>query len=811
MIFLAYYFLRAALRFFEHFDLSSLVLFFVILPFATMRFFLTSSLIAATTLIPSALTFPSVGLEDLSVQHDASAPRLSKRVVTSGASGATQPRLEIRQMQQDEPDQWTLLVLALAEWQKADQSDETGYYGVSSIHGVPRQPYDGVGQCGQCQGADGYCPHDMVLFPAWHRAYVALYEQNFIAACQKVAAQFTGSRAAAMKQAASVIRIPFWDWAAMPGTGHDLPDSISQAQITVNGPNGQETINNPLYSYHFTETSNLVYGPFTDWNSTLRYPNSNNADAVSNDVSATNAFDNMRANLQDQIWQLMSACNEYLEFSNDDSSSASSSCALSLEAIHNTVHQTAGGPGSDSVSGGHMTYLPLAAFDPVFWFHHANVDRYFALWQTLHPNSYGASQAAPHDTWTIAPGTELNANSPLTPFHKDSSGNFWTTNDVRDWDATFHYTYPEFVASDGSQDAIESYVAGLYGPSATLTAGEIKPSKTATSSSSSYAKTSSKSSSATSGSSSHATSSETHSSGSASSTSGPSSSGSSSAIATSSGSQDHSGPSSTHGSGSSTSMPSTGPKYPNSTISHHPHPYKAENGSQYEYVCNVHTPRYALNGSYTVYVFLDSPSSEVPSTWLTDSHLIGVVSVLAGGEMDMSHLISTGSVPLTRTLQKLVTSGALKNMSEMYCLPYLTQHLTWRIVKTNGGAVDSATIPGFAASVYSSTTSQKNPHSLPNWSPFVPQVGVTHGKPGGANSTISYPNQPAQQAPGYGSGSGSGSGSGDSSSENAVPTTTQQASGYGSGSQTAKPAPVTVTMYTTEWTTVCACQATGAF
>jgi tyrosinase len=35
-----------------------------------------------------------------------------------------------------------------------------------------------------------------------------------------------------------------------------------------------------------------------------------------------------------------------------------------------------------------MEFPEVAAFDPVFWLHHANVDRLFAMWQALNPDSY---------------------------------------------------------------------------------------------------------------------------------------------------------------------------------------------------------------------------------------------------------------------------------------------------------------------------------------------------------------------------------------------------------------------------------------
>lgn len=212
---------------------------------------------------------------------------------------------------------------------------------------------------------------------------------------------------AQMQAAASTIRWPYWDWAAQPPNGgNNFPDVVAQNPITINAQTGSKTIANPLFSYKFASTANLVYTPFKSWQHTLRYPTSDASTGTSQDAKAVSAFNNIRASLQDQVYQLMTTCSDYLHFSNDDAGSSSTSCSNSLEGIHNTIHTTCGGQPSTSVKTvGHMYYLSEAAFDPVFWLHHCNVDRLFALWQTLHPSSYGASQAAPHNTWTIAKGT----------------------------------------------------------------------------------------------------------------------------------------------------------------------------------------------------------------------------------------------------------------------------------------------------------------------------------------------------------------------------------------------------------------------
>ena len=50
----------------------------------------------------------------------------------------------------------------------------------------------------------------------------------------------------------------------------------------------------------------------------------------------------------------------------------------SCELIHNGIHNWVSGD---------MGSVALAAYDPIFWAHHSNVDRLWALWQNAHPNS----------------------------------------------------------------------------------------------------------------------------------------------------------------------------------------------------------------------------------------------------------------------------------------------------------------------------------------------------------------------------------------------------------------------------------------
>lgn len=51
---------------------------------------------------------------------------------------------------------------------------------------------------------------------------------------------------------------------------------------------------------------------------------------------------------------------------------------MRLEDVHNGVHVWVGGT---------MSIVPLAAFDPIFWAHHAMIDRLWYLWQLSHPGA----------------------------------------------------------------------------------------------------------------------------------------------------------------------------------------------------------------------------------------------------------------------------------------------------------------------------------------------------------------------------------------------------------------------------------------
>lgn len=92
-----------------------------------------------------------------------------------GSDGSVPYRLEIRQLQQN-ADQWNLYLLALDSLQtQPAQTEMLSHYQIAGIHGRPYISWDGVQATAGDQNS-GYCTHSSILFPTWHRPYLALYE-----------------------------------------------------------------------------------------------------------------------------------------------------------------------------------------------------------------------------------------------------------------------------------------------------------------------------------------------------------------------------------------------------------------------------------------------------------------------------------------------------------------------------------------------------------------------------------------------------------------------------------------------------------
>lgn len=281
-----------------------------------------------------------------------------------------------------------------------------------------------------------------------------MIQQNAI----QIAARYPKSINAQYQSAATSLRIPYWDWANIAM----IPPVVSQQTITINTPTGSKNIANPLaqFVFHPVPGADLFPQNFTISRAptTERTPNS---DGTTNTATANNNLQANGENLKDRVYLLMARQNQYAPFSNTgflaDQRNGSND---NLEMIHNNIHGLVGG-------NGHMSYIPFSAFDPIFWLHHCNIDRFLAIFSAINPSSYVVPQTNVAGTYAEVAGTSENANTPLYPFKKDYQGNFHTAVTARSL-KNFAYSYPEIVdwgvTSQQLASNVRSAFKALYNP-----------------------------------------------------------------------------------------------------------------------------------------------------------------------------------------------------------------------------------------------------------------------------------------------------------------------------------------------------------
>ncbi|KAI5791124.1 hypothetical protein EDC01DRAFT_746933 [Geopyxis carbonaria] len=363
------------------------------------------------------------------------------------------PRLEINKMQAEHPDIFNMFVLGLKRWQSMPEELDESYWRIAGIHGAP------VGIPWQNQGVAGtemgYCQHNSVLFLTWHRPYLILVEQLLVRKAMEVANEFPKKQRKRWMQAAQNVRLPYWDWAA-PG-GETVPAAYDTKTIKVITPTGIKTIENPMYNYKFqrTDFKDFLWGGFNDFtlaNETFRSWNSTNA--------IRDTYASRRAN----TYRAFSS-KRFSHFNSRIFREKVNTTVISLETVHNSIHfQLAG----------FMRDVEVAAFDPIFWLHHSQVDRLMSLWQAIYPASVVGEYAfvEPFNNtqgnlgWGYDPIIE-DINTPLWPF-RDSKSKLLIAKDFSTAASSFKYGYyyPEVPPSSEAKMIRAATVAlnKLYNP-----------------------------------------------------------------------------------------------------------------------------------------------------------------------------------------------------------------------------------------------------------------------------------------------------------------------------------------------------------
>ncbi|KAK2778713.1 hypothetical protein CKAH01_11639 [Colletotrichum kahawae] len=423
--------------------------------------------------------------------------------------------------------QWTLFVLALEKFKNKPIQDKLSYFQIAGIHAAPYQPWDGAprGPDDKSGRPLGYCVHNGLNFPTWHRPYMLLFEQLIWENMNEVVTHWIREHGLPDEEAegwykeAEAWRLPYWDWAAQQTYAEDFacPEVLVQGPVRIYPPAAVKNRypEGGLYANPFWGFNNPVRyedgedqgdpRPFGDMPESLKewnIPQTEERDdkgvlkdilpwdkvsgvsryglfrkdkieglhtersdekytyrglsGVNNAWQANTVFASMKKDnawyppkketdpdqkdwkfqgpgtLSDGVNRMF--CPEYLKTYEEFASTkwykeGRPSGYLNLEYIHNNVHNLTGGNKWD-LGMGHMSDVPVAAFDPVFWLHHCQIDRLLAIWQVLNWEKWwNGTKSDDEDPCD-------NRHTPLQPFHlkdNDPEKRVYTADLTRDW------------------------------------------------------------------------------------------------------------------------------------------------------------------------------------------------------------------------------------------------------------------------------------------------------------------------------------------------------------------------------------------
>ncbi|KAI1083196.1 Di-copper centre-containing protein [Whalleya microplaca] len=559
--------------------------------------------------------------------------------------GQVQMRPEIRDLKKDE-DKWNLYILALSWMQWTDEDSPFSWYQIAGIHGAPALTWGGVNSTPGNEQS-GYCTHVSILFPSWHRPYLALYEQVLYNIVQFIASLYAPDQQDRIQQSAKAFRMPYWDWALTPPDGEGvLPEIITgSSTINVSGPNGNQSITNPLFSYVFRPFNKSTFPdfPYNTWSETKRAPRPiYSANATSNNTFVESSLDAHLPSFQQRLYNLFSNYPDYQKFSNEGwipSGVGNNDTYDSIESLHDSIHIVGGG------IYGHLAIIAYSAFDPIFFLHHTNVDRIFAMWQVINNASYVVPMPALFSTHTTSPGDIQDAQTALTPFFSNETA-FWTSDMVRDHQV-FNYTYAE-VANNSRKEVISTInrLYGNYSPASMLT--------------------------------------------------NPSTNGRRQAQIPSNSTLN------THP--YSQRLPKAkGLSWNHQTSEHPPMNAVFEDGGSYrEWIANVQVNKNSMDSSLLVYLFLGEAPTDSYS-WPVASNLVGTLGVFAHkGHGGLHGQKVTGTIPMTSALMNMIVGGKVSSLHLSDIEPFLRSNLQLRVSLSDGTVVDPAKVDGLHISIASS-------------------------------------------------------------------------------------------------------------
>ena len=287
-------------------------------------------------------------------------------------------RRNILDLKENYPDDFGRFIVALRNLQLSDDWPR-----ICGIHGNTFKPDDAGVKCptdpdivekiGNTTDEPFYCAHSETKFIAWHTPYI--YQFELLLNKHDTSGDKTH------------IALPYlWLVSAVDGYSNDY-SFVNDPHITITHDGTQRTMENPLCAdnvYYYSEkgekkivTRNGFLQP-TDESEVLKLDTTNKE--LNNVLYSLRYKTFSSNNLFDKV------LHKLIDFN-------------PLEIPHNNLHDIIGG------KGGVMSEVSISAYDPLFWLHHCNMDRFFYNWMYTNKNGFKKELAAPRIPTETLEGT----------------------------------------------------------------------------------------------------------------------------------------------------------------------------------------------------------------------------------------------------------------------------------------------------------------------------------------------------------------------------------------------------------------------
>ncbi|CAN0289414.1 unnamed protein product [Pylaiella littoralis] len=384
--------------------------------------------------------------------------------------------------------------------QELPPDDPNSFWVIAGYHGIPLAPFDPdqphLGPPFAWWG--GFCHHGNVLFPMWHRAYVKRLENALRTKVPDVSMAYwdKGSKDSRnhglpasltdefIKLDGEVVRNPLQRFTFPMDIESSVqfkhPTKPAVADFSKRG--GTHTVRFPMSTFYASKVEEVaaageahnaaMRNRFPKYGDQLRVLNLNVRLALVGDAQDDLSVD-CAGTADGEAYARLGRCLEAPTFNIFSNNNSASKWHTSVEQPHDEIHLAVGGQDHrpikaetpkiydkigdlvESISGvseqimgsnGDMGENETAAFDPIFFFHHCNIDRMVWVWQkkwgkttegsiVIDPSdmegTYGQSASGQGGTRATPGTTKLTMETPLHPF-KAPSGDFVTSRDVVD-------------------------------------------------------------------------------------------------------------------------------------------------------------------------------------------------------------------------------------------------------------------------------------------------------------------------------------------------------------------------------------------